>query len=113
MKIKIKLLDKKIRGFFNNTKCRRVRDSIVPGNSGSLWKAVSVAKDINHNQLPKPLFANNVKINEGDTADLMCLLYILIKKLETLSAQLSLRKMFTMEQRKSILEQKTSCADTT
>ena len=46
-----------------------MRDSIVPGNSSSLWKAVSVAKDVNYNQLPKTLFTNNVKISEGKTAD--------------------------------------------
>ncbi len=69
IKIKIKLLDRKIRGFYNNSKCRLVRDSIVPGNSSSLWKAVNIAKDVNYNQLPKTLFANNVMIVESKTAD--------------------------------------------
>ena len=80
-----------------------MRDAIVPGNSRSLWKAVKVAKDVNHNQLPKTLLANHVKINEGNTADVFASNFDK-KKLQMLSAQLSSMKMFTTAKIKSILE---------
>jgi hypothetical protein len=59
VKNRIKILDVNIKSFFNNEKCKRVRESIVPGNLGSLWKAVRIANDVNHNQLPKSMFVDN------------------------------------------------------
>jgi hypothetical protein len=69
LKGKINVLDKKIRVFFCNAKWKRVGQAIVHGNSGSLWKAVKVANDMNHNQLPNVLFLTSVKITRSDISE--------------------------------------------
>ena len=66
MKSRINVLEKEIRAFFCNAKYKRVCQVIVPGNSGSLWKAVKVANDANINQLPNILFLNDVEIGKSD-----------------------------------------------
>jgi hypothetical protein len=69
MKSRINVLDKEIRAFFCNAKYKRVRQAIVPGNSGSLWKVVKVANDANIHQLPNILFLNNVEIGGGEISE--------------------------------------------
>ena len=38
--------DKEIKKFNKSSKSRRVRKSIIPGNTGSFWKAVKISKDM-------------------------------------------------------------------
>ena len=38
--------NKLIKMHFHPTKCQRVRRNIIPGNTGSLWSAVKIVKDI-------------------------------------------------------------------
>jgi hypothetical protein len=58
----IKSLKKEIRGHFNRRKSRAVRNSIVPGNTRSLWKAVKIARDVNTSFLPKILYEKEQEI---------------------------------------------------
>ena len=44
---RIKVLNKDIKSNFNNAKASKVRRSIQPGNTSSLWKAIKTAKDLN------------------------------------------------------------------
>ena len=46
-----------------------MRRTIVPGNSGSLWKAVRVANDINVSTLPSSLYLNNMEVIKSDQPD--------------------------------------------
>ena len=41
---------------------KRVRQNLVPGNSRSLWTAVSCAKNININEMPDIMYINGVLI---------------------------------------------------
>jgi hypothetical protein len=41
--------------------CKKVRKSIIPGNSKSLWTAVHIAKGQNIPSFPKIMFKNGVK----------------------------------------------------
>lgn len=69
IKLKIKHLDKRIRDHFNNEKQKRVRQSVIPGNQGSLWKAVRVANDLNVDQLPNTMYLNNLETDDSCLAD--------------------------------------------
>ena len=69
IKLRIKCLDKKIRSFFHSSKLKNVRRSIIPGNSGSLWKAVKIANDVNHDQLPEIMSINNLEVKKSDRSD--------------------------------------------
>ena len=44
---RMKVLNNDIKSHFNNAKASKVRRSIQPGNTSSLWKAVKTAKDLN------------------------------------------------------------------
>ena len=55
LKIRIKTMDKVIRTHFRLEKINRVRKGIVPGNSGLLWKAISIAKSIDTFEIPEML----------------------------------------------------------
>jgi hypothetical protein len=65
----IKILNKEIRYFFNSDKRKNVRRGIIPGNSGSLWCAVNIAKDVNNNNLPGVMFKSNEIINGDNLAE--------------------------------------------
>ena len=61
--LEIKNLDAKIRMFYHSIKWNKVRKSIIPGNTGSLWKAVKTAKDVNTNVLPNTMYEAGNEIN--------------------------------------------------
>ena len=46
-------------GKFSEWEFSRVRRNILPGNTGSLWTAVKIAKDINTSDLPNSINAKN------------------------------------------------------
>ena len=58
-----------IRQFYHKKKANDVRKAIIPGNTGSLWKAVGVAKDVHNNQLPKSLFESGNLIKNEDVSE--------------------------------------------
>ena len=62
LKVEIKILDRIIKCYFNETKSKKVRNMIIPGNTNSLWKAVKTAMDCNVSNLPKTLFKNNLEV---------------------------------------------------
>ena len=61
----IKEMDKNIRTHFRFEKRKRVRKRIVPGNSGSLWKAVNIAKDVGVCGIPDRLHLRGVPVGDG------------------------------------------------
>ena len=49
-----------------------MRKGIIPGNSKSIWKAVSIAKDINSSEIPSKMFRgpnDRNEINEDEVAE--------------------------------------------
>ena len=66
---RIKVLDKEIRSYFVTMKASHVRRSIIPGNSGSLWKAVKAARDVNSSELPDKMYLNGILIEEKELPD--------------------------------------------
>ena len=69
LKIKIKTLDKAIRGYFSNKKKKRVRSKIMPNNNKSLWDAVKIAKNLNTQNLPDKLSLNDRWVNNDQLPD--------------------------------------------
>jgi hypothetical protein len=70
LKLKIGTLDKSIRLFFRSEKCKFVRKGIIPGNSKTLWRAVSIAKDINiAADVPDSLSLHGVPVQQDNLAD--------------------------------------------
>jgi hypothetical protein len=70
LKLKIGTLDKSIRLFFRSEKCKFVRKGIIPGNSKTLWRAVSIAKDINiAADAPDSLSLHGVPVQQDNLAD--------------------------------------------
>jgi hypothetical protein len=43
--------------------------SVIPGNSGSLWTAVKIAKDTCSESLPNTLFENGVEVKYEEAAE--------------------------------------------
>ena len=68
-KVRLDLVDKDVKQFFNRQRANNVRKLIVPGNTKSLWKAVNMAKDTCKNNLPKTLYENGVEIDQDKVAD--------------------------------------------
>ena len=66
---KVRLLDKEIRHFFHACKSKKVRRNIIPGNTGSLWKAVKVANDADSNQLPSSMYLKGKEIQSNSLHD--------------------------------------------
>jgi hypothetical protein len=58
-----------IRQFYHKKKANDVRKAIIPGNTGSLWKAVGAAKDVHNFQLPKSLFKSGNLIKNEDVSE--------------------------------------------
>ena len=52
---KIKTLNSEIKAYYKKEKTEKVRRTVIPGNSASLWKAVKVAKNLITNDLPSDL----------------------------------------------------------
>ena len=66
---RVKNLNIEIKNHFTMNKRHRVRKGIVPGNSRSLWKAVSIAKDINSNEIPKEMFIEGNRVCVDEVAE--------------------------------------------
>ena len=69
LKSRVKNLNKEIKDHFIMNKRKRVRKGIIPGNNKSLWKAVNVAKDLNHDQMPLRMCLNGVEISDHELPD--------------------------------------------
>ncbi len=63
LKARIVSLDTTIRTHYRTQKRNSVRRVIIPGNTKSLWTAVKIAKDLNNEAIPSPLFHNGEEIN--------------------------------------------------
>ena len=63
LKARIVSLDATIRTHYRTQKRNSVRRVIIPGNTKSLWTAVNIAKDLNNEAIPTPLFNNGNEIN--------------------------------------------------
>jgi hypothetical protein len=53
----------------SSRKSNEVQRSIIPGNSGSLWKAVKVATDVNHTNLPGTMYEEGREIENVKLVD--------------------------------------------
>ena len=69
IKAEIKNMDKVIRAHHHINKTADVKRAIIPGNSGSLWKAVKIAKDTNMSGLPSTMFEAGEEIPCNHLAD--------------------------------------------
>ena len=69
IKAQIKILDKEMKSHFNSDKWKSVRREIRPGNSGSLWKAVKVARDVNVTTLPNSLYLEGTLVPNSEAPD--------------------------------------------
>ena len=67
--MRIKELDKCIKQYYYENKAKKVRRSIIPGNTNSIWKAVKSAKNVNVTNLPKTLFEQNEELQHKDIPD--------------------------------------------
>ena len=65
----IRVLDKEIKKHFLTLKTNRVRRLIVPGSTGSLWKAVKTARDTIFNPLPNRLYLNDTLVPRKELPD--------------------------------------------
>lgn len=63
-KARLKQINSEIKIYHNNLQSCKIRKSIVPGNTKSLWNAVRLAKDTNTTTLPNILFRNNQELCE-------------------------------------------------
>lgn len=66
---RINILNKEIRSFHHSKRSNKIRKTIIPGNTQSLWKAVKIAKDVNVASLPKILFEDRVAIPTASIPD--------------------------------------------
>ena len=66
---KIKSINKEIKSHYNQARATKVRRSIIPGNTASLWKAVKIAKDVNITELPNTMRENGVEIEKKSLPD--------------------------------------------
>ena len=62
LRLQIKVIDKEIKKYFRSVKASNVRRVIIPGNMGSLWRAVKTARDMNTSQLPDKMFLNDTPV---------------------------------------------------
>ena len=46
-----------------------VRKNIIPGNSGSLWSAVNVSKDLGTNEIPSNMYYKDRRVPKREVAD--------------------------------------------
>ena len=65
----IKIINKLIKKHYHEEKTKRVKRSIVPGSSESIWKAVKIARDLNVTTLPCKMTNNGEDIEEEKLAD--------------------------------------------
>ena len=69
LKMRVKNLNKEIKDHFVMNKRTRVRKGIIPGNNKSIWKAVNIAKDLNHDHMPPRMYNNRVEVAEDELPD--------------------------------------------
>ena len=65
----IKTLSKEIGEYFINAKAIRVRRSAMGNKKVNLWKAVKIAKKLNHRDIPNNLSWGGVPVAEDRVAD--------------------------------------------
>ena len=65
----LKSLNYEIKNYFKQIKSKKVRRSLVPGNSKSLWDAVKIASDVNVTCLPDTLYQNGIELPKDKIAD--------------------------------------------
>ena len=65
----LKSLNYEIKNYFKQIKSKKVRRSLVPGNSKSLWDAVKIASDVNVTGLPDTLYQNGIELPKDKIAD--------------------------------------------
>ena len=63
----IKALNKIIKNFYTSKRRSRVRNAAT-GTSGSIWRAVGLAKDLNSDAIPSDLTLDGVKVEPTDVA---------------------------------------------
>ena len=64
----LKCLNSEIKNYFNQIKSKKVRRSLVSGNSKSLWDAVKIASDVNVAGLPDTLYQNGNELPKDKIA---------------------------------------------
>ena len=69
LKNRIKHLNSEIKLFYYSNKRFAVRKGLLPGNSKSLWWAVSIAKDIGHPTIPNNMLSNNVNVSGQEISE--------------------------------------------
>ena len=69
LKNRIKHLNCEIKLFYYSNKRFAVRKGLLPGNSKSLWRAVSIAKDIGHPTIPNNMLSNNVNVSGQEISE--------------------------------------------
>ena len=69
LKHRIKNLNTEIKTYFYSEKRSKIRKNLIPGNSKSLWKAVSAAIDVGSVTLPHTMTLGNIKITEHERSD--------------------------------------------
>ena len=62
LKVRVKNLNIAIKNHFDELKRKSVRQNLVPGNSRSLWRAVSAAKNTNVEEIPDQMLLNGAKV---------------------------------------------------
>ena len=68
-KAQIKILDRVIKSHFSSDKWKLVRREIIPGNSGSLWKAVKIARDVNVTTIPNSLYLEGILVPNSEAPE--------------------------------------------
>ena len=66
---KIRDLSKEIRLYFQTLKVNRVRRVAAGGQGADLWKAVKIAKNLNHETIPEKLTLNDIPVAPGTAAE--------------------------------------------
>jgi hypothetical protein len=69
LKCSIAVLGKKIRMHFHQSKKKKICQSIVAGNTSSLWRAVKIANDVNVSTLPGVMFKAKEEIRPDKQAE--------------------------------------------
>ena len=70
-------MNAEIKTFYFSQKRSLVRRGIIPGNSRSLWSAVSLPKDIGPSEIPNNMYFNGNRIRE---VKLLTVLPLTLKK---------------------------------
>jgi hypothetical protein len=74
-KAQIKILDRVKKSQFSSDKWKSVRREIIPGNSGSLWKAVKIARDVNITMIPNSLYLEGILVPNSEAPETFASLF--------------------------------------